>query len=241
MIGTCTTIKCLLWPKVALWKSSTAVATLHSCCWFLLRSPMLSIWHSTTVWPFCFGTRRSITAVPSVSQVRVRSLKGSLLKCQSEFNHSSTSILTGTLFALKVVTTSLLDASFGLSSSMTKWGVWIELLYISFITPNTSFVGHLAGILVGFLYTKGPLKAVMLNIWGEFLVSLVLHVVCQSDTFWSSSPQILLWRFGTRWTRQTETTITMRPNDSDASSRETTRMNIFEEDRASKLEHTFWP
>ena len=67
-----------------------------------------------------------------------------------------------------MVTTSLLEASFGLSSSMTKWGVWIELLYISFITPNTSFVGHLAGILVGFLYTKGPLKAVMLNIWGEF-------------------------------------------------------------------------
>lgn len=75
---------------------------------------------------------------------------------------------TGTLFALKVVTTSLMESSFGLSSSVTKWGVWFELLYISFITPNTSFVGHLAGILVGFLYTKGPLKPIMLSIWGEF-------------------------------------------------------------------------
>lgn len=29
------------------------------------------------------------------------------------------------------------------------------------ITPNVSFVGHLAGILVGLLYTKGPLKVFM--------------------------------------------------------------------------------
>ncbi len=29
------------------------------------------------------------------------------------------------------------------------------------ISPNASFVGHLAGILVGLLYTMGPLKALV--------------------------------------------------------------------------------
>lgn len=47
----------------------------------------------------------------------------------------------------------------------TFLGVWIELLYISFITPNTSLVGHLAGILVGFFYVSGPLKPFMVAIW----------------------------------------------------------------------------
>ena len=74
----------------------------------------------------------------------------------------------GTLFALKVVSTSLIESNFGSHMSFaSKYGVWIELLYISFITPNTSFVGHLAGILVGFFYVKGPLKPLMKGIWSK--------------------------------------------------------------------------
>lgn len=81
------------------------------------------------------------------------------------FYYSCAIGFSGTLFALKVVSTSLLESSFGFSSSMTKFGVWIELLYISFITPNASFIGHLAGILVGFAYVKGPIKPLMVSIW----------------------------------------------------------------------------
>lgn len=88
------------------------------------------------------------------------------------FYYSCAVGFSGTLFALKVVTTTLLEDNYG-SRSMSfasKYGVWIELLYISFITPNTSFVGHLAGILVGFAYVNGPIKIIMDSIWSVVMV-----------------------------------------------------------------------
>jgi len=36
----------------------------------------------------------------------------------------------------------------------TKFAAWAELVVISLITPNASFLGHLAGILAGVLYMK---------------------------------------------------------------------------------------
>ena len=42
-----------------------------------------------------------------------------------------------------------------------KYAVWLELLAIQLMVPNASFVGHLAGILVGVSYTQGPLKLLM--------------------------------------------------------------------------------
>ena len=38
---------------------------------------------------------------------------------------------------------------------------WAELVLISVITPNSSFVGHLAGIFVGLAFVWGPLKFAM--------------------------------------------------------------------------------
>lgn len=38
---------------------------------------------------------------------------------------------------------------------------WSELVWISLISPNVSFVGHLAGIVMGLLITKGPLSFLM--------------------------------------------------------------------------------
>lgn len=43
----------------------------------------------------------------------------------------------------------------------SKYVVWAELLLIQLLTPNASFVGHLAGILVGLFYIYGPLKKIM--------------------------------------------------------------------------------
>lgn len=42
---------------------------------------------------------------------------------------------------------------------------------------RTSFVGHLAGILVGLLYTAGPLKAVMKKCAGQNLSLWLFFVV----------------------------------------------------------------
>ena len=39
-----------------------------------------------------------------------------------------------------------------------RWAVWAELVLIHVLVPGASFIGHLAGILVGLAYTYGPLE-----------------------------------------------------------------------------------
>ncbi|KAF0688325.1 Aste57867_20037 [Aphanomyces stellatus] len=39
----------------------------------------------------------------------------------------------------------------------TKYVAWCELVYIHLFVPGSSFLGHLAGILAGYLYMKSPL------------------------------------------------------------------------------------
>ena len=71
---------------------------------------------------------------------------------------------SGVIFALKVVTTHLAPA--GASYVMgipipSRLAVWAELILISVLFPRVSFVGHLAGILVGLAFVSGPLKKLM--------------------------------------------------------------------------------
>ena len=72
---------------------------------------------------------------------------------------------SGVLFALKVVTTHIqpygMASLMGFISVPVKMAVWLELVLISVLFPNVSFVGHLAGILVGMAYVSGPLKTLM--------------------------------------------------------------------------------
>lgn len=71
---------------------------------------------------------------------------------------------SGVIFALKVLTTHYWETGyrryFGLRVS-GKYAVWLELMAIQLMVPNASFVGHLAGIIVGVMYTQGPLKFIM--------------------------------------------------------------------------------
>ena len=62
------------------------------------------------------------------------------------------------LFSLKYVWNQKADSNthvFGISVP-TKYAAWAELVMISVVTPNASFVGHLAGILAGMLYIHVP-------------------------------------------------------------------------------------
>ena len=78
--------------------------------------------------------------------------------------------VSGVIFALKVLTTHY-DRSgqhyFMGTPIGSKYIVWAELLYIQMISPNASFVGHLAGILVGLAYIYGPLKPFIEFIYGK--------------------------------------------------------------------------
>lgn len=71
---------------------------------------------------------------------------------------------SGVIFALKVLTTHLEPSGmtyiFGIPVPK-RLAVWGELIVISVLFPNASFVGHLAGILVGLAYVSGPLKQIM--------------------------------------------------------------------------------
>ncbi|KAM6987549.1 rhomboid-related protein 4 isoform 1-T2 [Tautogolabrus adspersus] len=71
---------------------------------------------------------------------------------------------SGVLFALKVLSNHYHPGGvtyvMGLPVS-NRYASWAELVLIHITSPGTSFVGHLAGILVGLLYTSGPLKAIM--------------------------------------------------------------------------------
>ncbi|XP_037089671.1 rhomboid-related protein 4-like [Pollicipes pollicipes] len=70
---------------------------------------------------------------------------------------------SGVIFALKVLTQRLESASDSWTylrglAVPARWAVWAELVLIHILVPGASFVGHLAGILVGLAYTYGPLE-----------------------------------------------------------------------------------
>ncbi|KAM4694642.1 rhomboid-related protein 4 isoform 2-T5 [Discoglossus pictus] len=74
---------------------------------------------------------------------------------------------SGVLFALKVLINHYHPGGstnvFGFPVS-NRYACWVELVAIHVISPGTSFVGHLSGILVGLLYTHGPLKTILTTI-----------------------------------------------------------------------------
>ncbi|XP_053316915.1 rhomboid-related protein 4 isoform X2 [Spea bombifrons] len=71
---------------------------------------------------------------------------------------------SGVLFALKVLNNHYHPGGssnvFGFQVA-NRYACWVELVAIHLLSPGTSFVGHLAGILVGLLYTQGPLKLIL--------------------------------------------------------------------------------
>ncbi|XP_059188000.1 rhomboid-related protein 4 isoform X2 [Centropristis striata] len=80
---------------------------------------------------------------------------------------------SGVLFALKVLSNHYHPG--GVTYVMgfqvaNRYASWVELVLIHVTSPGTSFVGHLAGILVGLLYTAGPLKTIMKKC-AEFVTS----------------------------------------------------------------------
>ncbi|XP_055868369.1 rhomboid-related protein 4-like isoform X4 [Biomphalaria glabrata] len=71
---------------------------------------------------------------------------------------------SGVLFAMKVLVTLASPPGVHYIGNIpvpSKYIFWVELFLIQMAAPNASFVGHLAGILVGLAYAKGPLKYIM--------------------------------------------------------------------------------
>ena len=101
---------------------------------------------------------------------------------------------SGVLFALKVLV-SYYESERSFTTVMfftvpTRMAFWLELVLIQILVPNASFVGHLAGILTGLLYVKGPLKPVVKSasrliesIWCKIFSPIVTHQVKSEQSF----------------------------------------------------------
>ena len=91
---------------------------------------------------------------------------------------------SGVIFALKVVTTHLqptgITMIMGVFPVPMKLACWVELILISVLFPNVSFVGHLAGILVGLAFVSGPLQMLM-NIPLTIANGTAVGVAAQDD------------------------------------------------------------
>ncbi|XP_023498240.1 rhomboid-related protein 4 isoform X2 [Equus caballus] len=90
---------------------------------------------------------------------------------EPDFRRNCAVGFSGVLFALKVLNNHYCPGGFVNVLGFpvpNKFACWAELVAIHFISPGTSFAGHLAGILVGLMYTHGPLKKIMETCAGMF-------------------------------------------------------------------------
>ena len=96
--------------------------------------------------------------------------------------HSCTVGFSGVLFALKMVLNADTEAEntvvYGISVP-TRHAAWLELVLCSFFFPQTSFLGHLAGILAGVLFMcSSGAKLAALGRWWRSMV--------RGPQFWGS-------------------------------------------------------
>eukprot|EP00057_Strongylocentrotus_purpuratus_P030011 XP_780455.2 PREDICTED: rhomboid-related protein 4 [Strongylocentrotus purpuratus] len=116
---------------------------------------------------FCFLTNGLLVAL-NVGLAELLEDSSHIVSCAAGFS--------GVLFALKVLTTTYTPVQsqriMGLFSVPSRWACWVELVLIQLIVPRASFTGHLAGILVGLAYVKGPLKLLMDALWNLFTTVL---------------------------------------------------------------------
>ncbi|XP_073927991.1 rhomboid-related protein 4 isoform X5 [Castor canadensis] len=90
---------------------------------------------------------------------------------EPDFRRNCAVGFSGVLFALKVLNNHYCPGGFVNVLGFpvpNRFASWAELVAIHFISPGTSFAGHLAGILVGLLYTQGPMKKIMETCAGIF-------------------------------------------------------------------------
>lgn len=85
-----------------------------------------------------------------------------------QYLYSCAAGFSAVCFALKVLTTADSDNNvsvMGMPITVpSRYACWVELILIQILVPNASFTGHLAGILVGLMYTHGPLSKILRTI-----------------------------------------------------------------------------
>ena len=125
-----------------------------------------------------FGSRKFfiiVTIFAVLSQILLILLNRALaaLFWNGEYLTNCAAGFSAVIFALKVLTThnmweeSVRVLGFPITVP-AQFACWIELVLIQILVPNASFTGHLAGILVGFAFVRGPLER-MINKIDQFI------------------------------------------------------------------------
>ena len=100
---------------------------------------------------------------------------------------------SGVIFALKILVGGS-DGDFGLFYVPRSMSIWAELLIIQILVPNSSFVGHVAGILAGLTVTK------IISPFFSLTVSTPLKILRQSPVSFLTG--IVLFAFHMEWLKR---------------------------------------
>ncbi|XP_021928104.1 rhomboid-related protein 4-like isoform X2 [Zootermopsis nevadensis] len=128
-----------------------------------------------------------ISALTSVIYVVLGQLLTKTL--QDEYYMKTCAIgFSGVIFALKVLTSSETPRGREFVGGLwvpTRYAAWIELILIHLLVPNASFMGHLAGILAGVIYTSTPVGTIADEFISLLTGERIIHGVSyyQSYTF----------------------------------------------------------
>ncbi|XP_054162797.1 rhomboid-related protein 4-like [Oppia nitens] len=161
----------------------------HGDDWHLYYNMVSFLWKGRTLEVRLGSVRFATTLIvftisTAFTYVLTNRLIADVIEDHSYLYHCSVGF-SGVIFALKVLTTHYNDNNilnyFGFIPIAAKYAVWAELFFIQMVSPNASFVGHLAGILVGFAYIYGPLYYII-----ELITNIFNALVGNSNTNYQS-------------------------------------------------------
>ncbi|XP_014254934.1 rhomboid-related protein 4-like [Cimex lectularius] len=93
---------------------------------------------------------------------------------------------SGVIFALKLITTIENPKGYtrvGDFNVPTRYAAWAELIAIYVLVPNSSFLGHFAGILAGLLYMKTPLQNIIDGLISSITGRNIYHPQISSEDY----------------------------------------------------------
>jgi len=90
----------------------------------------------------------------------------------SDYYHICSAGFSGVIFALKILISNTDENQsgylFGFIPISPRYTGWMELVLVQILAPTSSFTGHLAGLIIGYLYVLGPLEFLMNKISSLF-------------------------------------------------------------------------
>ncbi|KAH9126580.1 hypothetical protein LEN26_001404 [Aphanomyces euteiches] len=151
------------------WKRLIVSAFLHVDEWHLYNNMASFLWKGVNL-EFKYGSERFVQLIATLlvmSHVLAVAAAYTLATVlhDNSYIHQCSVGFSAVLFALKMVLNQNSPAYTNIMGITipTKYAAWAELVYIHYFVPGSSLVGHLAGILAGYIYMKSPLWTLNLN------------------------------------------------------------------------------